>query len=133
MINSPSCAGAQRLRSENHLRQRRIENIPSTLATYVTSVELRKKIGCPTTSGAATIATCGAQTSYDTVLYMSGTTCGGAGLGCSDDVTGYSTTSGASQGSRPTPIVTTGTTYYFVVDGYNGRFGSYPLKAIPPP
>jgi len=86
----------------------------------------------PDTSGVATLETCGGQTSYDTVLYISESTCDGPGFACVDDVTGCSTTSGAAHGSRLRPTVTAGRTYYVVVDGYNGRAGTYNLNVIPP-
>ena len=87
----------------------------------------------PTKSGTATIETCGGQTNYDTVLYMSGTACGGAELGCVDDTPGCPTATGSSHGSRITAAVTAGQTYDIVVDGYNGRSGNYSLSVIPPP
>jgi hypothetical protein len=87
----------------------------------------------PSTSGIATLETCGGQTNYDTVLYVSAATCGGASLTCVDDTPGCATTSGAAHGSRVTPTVTAGQTYYVVVDGFNGRAGSYSLSVLPPP
>jgi hypothetical protein len=87
----------------------------------------------PTTSGTATFETCGGQTAYDTVLYVSESTCGAPAFACVDDVNGCATTSGPAHGSRITTSVTAGRTYYVVVDGYNGRAGSYSLTVIPPP
>jgi hypothetical protein len=87
----------------------------------------------PTTSGLATLETCGGQTAYDTVLYISESTCGGAAFACVDDVSGCGTSSGPAHGSRIRPTVTAGRTYYVVVDGYNGRQGNYTLNVIPPP
>jgi hypothetical protein len=87
----------------------------------------------PSKSGTATIETCGGQTNYDTVLYMSGTACGGAELGCVDDAADCATATGPSHGSRITATVTAGQTYFIVVDGYSGRSGNYSLSVIPPP
>ena len=86
----------------------------------------------PTTSGTATLETCGDGTDYDTVLYVAETTCGGSPLACGDDAVGCGTTAGARNGSRVTLDVTAGRTYFVVVDGYNGRTGTYSLNVIPP-
>ncbi len=87
----------------------------------------------PATSGVATLETCGDDTTYDTVLYIAADVCGAPAATCSDDTPGCGTTSGAQHGSRITPTVTAGQTYYVVVDGYNGRAGDYSLNVIPPP
>ncbi len=88
----------------------------------------------PTASGPATIATCGSATLYDTVLYMRSGTCGGPELGCNDDTAGCGTGEpNEYHGSRLSPTVTAGQTYYIVVDGYNGARGSFSLNVIPPP
>jgi hypothetical protein len=87
----------------------------------------------PSKSGTATIETCGGQTNYDTVLYMSAGTCGGVDVGCVDDTLGCSTVTGSGSGSRITATVTAGQPYYIVVDGYAGRAGNYSLSVIPPP
>jgi hypothetical protein len=89
----------------------------------------------PSTSGPATIQTCSASgTTYDTVLYLRQGTCtGGSEVGCNDDTAGCTTASGPSHGSRVTPTVTAGETYFIVVDGYASRAGSFELSVIPPP
>jgi hypothetical protein len=73
------------------------------------------------TNGTITATTCGS--SFDTVLYV-GTTCGGSTVGattvCNDDSCGLQ--------SSVTWSATAGTTYYIVVDGYNGASGSYELN-----
>jgi hypothetical protein len=86
----------------------------------------------PTTSGTATLETCGDATEYDTVLYVIEATCGGAPLVCGDDAVGCGTAAGSRNGSRVSLDVVAGRTYFVVVDGYNGRTGAYRLNVIPP-
>src|SRR4029079_10257712 len=70
----------------------------------------------PDASGPATIATCGTGTLYDTVLYLRGSTCGGTELAGIDDVSGCGTGEpNDHHGSRLTPVVTAGQTYFIVV------------------
>src|SRR5207245_1492239 len=74
----------------------------------------------PAVSGTATIETCGAGTSFDTVLYLrSGVCAGGSEVGCNDDACGNS--SGLLRASSITPTVTAGQTY---LDGKGGEEGS---------
>jgi hypothetical protein len=69
------------------------------------------------TNGTITASTSGS--SFDTMLYV-GTTCGSAAIACNDDDTG--------QTSKVTWSATAGTTYYLVVDGFNGAAnGNYTL------
>jgi hypothetical protein len=85
----------------------------------------------PSQSGTATISTCGAgTTSFDTVVYVRTGTCGGAGaaLACDDDGAGCATASDPQKASRVQLAVTAGTTYFIVVDGYNGARGSFTLN-----
>lgn len=84
----------------------------------------------PTTSGVATIQTCGSA--FDTALYVRGDTCqGGTQLACNDNSSGCS--GGTSNGgSRVSPTVTAGRTYYIFVDGKNGAQGNYTLSITPP-
>ena len=85
----------------------------------------------PTTSGAATFATCGAGTSYDTVLYVrSGACTNGTQVACNDDACATST--GSNLASRVTANVTAGQSYFVIVDGYGGRSGNYALTITPP-
>jgi len=85
----------------------------------------------PTVSGTATIETCGAGTSFDTVLYMrSGLCASGSEVGCNDDACTNST--GLFRASRLTPTVTAGQTYFIVVDGYGGAQGTFSLTVTPP-
>src|SRR3989454_11518690 len=87
----------------------------------------------PTVSGTATVQTCGAGTTFDTVLYMrSGACASGPELaaGCNDDACTNAT--GLYRASRLTPTVTAGQTYFIVVDGYGGAQGAFRLT-IPPP
>jgi hypothetical protein len=86
----------------------------------------------PTTSGTATLDTCSNQTTYDTVVYISQSACGGPVLTCVDDAPGCGTSLGAG-GSRVTPTVTAGETYFVVVDGFGGQAGDFRLNVIPPP
>jgi hypothetical protein len=81
-------------------------------------------------SGVATISTCGSG--FDTVLYMRGDDCqSGVGLSCNDNVSGCSG-GGSSTGSRITPTVTAGRTYYIFVDGKSGARGTFTLNVTPP-
>jgi len=89
-------------------------------------------------SGVATIQTCSAtQTTFDTVLYVRSATCtSGPDLACNDDTVGCGTTADGANprhGSKLTPTVVAGQTYYLVVDGYNGAQGSFALTVTPPP
>jgi hypothetical protein len=87
----------------------------------------------PTRSGGAVLTTCGASgTSYDTVLYVRSGACGGAELGCNDDTSGCATASNSYHGSVLSLTVVAGQTYIIVVDGYNGRNGSFTLNLTPP-
>ena len=85
----------------------------------------------PAVSGTATIATCGAGTNFDTVLYLrSGACASGSEAGCNDDACTNST--GLFRASRLTPTVTAGQTYFIVVDGYGGAHGTFSLTVTPP-
>jgi hypothetical protein len=89
----------------------------------------------PATSGTATIQTCNnLGTSFDTVVYLrSGTCAAGAEIACNDDMAGCSTSEPSGyHGSRISPFVTAGQTYFIVVDGYGGRSGAFALSVVPP-
>ena len=86
----------------------------------------------PGKSGAARLETCGTGTNYDTVLYLRSSTCdSGPEVACNDDTCPVAVND--HWGSRIAPTVTAGQTYYVVVDGYNGRSGTFRLSVIPPP
>src|SRR6266436_919173 len=87
----------------------------------------------PAASGTATIQTCGAGTTFDTVLYLRSGACASGSevaAGCNDDACANAT--GLYRASRLTPTVTAGQTYYIVVDGYGGAQGLYGLTVTPP-
>src|SRR5438309_475785 len=87
----------------------------------------------PAVSGTATVQTCGAATTFDTVLYMRSGACASGpevAAGCNDDACTNAT--GLYRGSRLTPTVTAGQTYYIVVDGYGGAQGLYGMTVTPP-
>src|SRR5438046_3047364 len=87
----------------------------------------------PAVSGTATIQTCGAGTTFDTVLYMRSGACASGpemAAGCNDDACTNAT--GLYRASRLTPTVTAGQTYYIVVDGYGGAQGTFSLTVTPP-
>src|SRR5882724_10130430 len=87
----------------------------------------------PTVSGTATIQTCGAGTTFDTVLYLRSGACASGpevAAGCNDDACLNAT--GLNRASRLTPTVTAGQTYYIVVDGYGGAQGTFSLTVTPP-
>src|SRR2546421_7773232 len=87
----------------------------------------------PTVSGTATIQTCGAGTTFDTVLYMRSGACASGpevAAGCNDDACPNAT--GLDRASRLTPTVTAGQTHYIVADGYGGAPGRV-SPALPPP
>ncbi|MBL8678620.1 MAG: putative metal-binding motif-containing protein [Myxococcales bacterium] len=66
-----------------------------------------------------TVTTCGST--FDTVLYAA-TTCGGAThIACNDDSCGV-------QSSITLPATMAATSYFVVLDGYNGASGSYTLN-----
>src|SRR5207247_2838845 len=87
----------------------------------------------PAVSGTATIQTCGAGTTFDTVLYLRSGPCAGGpemAAGCNDDACTNAT--GLYRASRLTPTVTAGQTYFIVVDGYGGAQGTFSLTVTPP-
>jgi len=85
----------------------------------------------PSSSGSATIHTCSARTTFDTVLSLfADATCSGAALGCNDDGPCATGNSG-SQGSRIVANVVAGTSYTIVVDGAAGASGNYELVIEP--
>src|SRR2546428_1663666 len=87
----------------------------------------------PTISGTATIQTCGAGTTLDTVLYMRSGACASGpevASGCNDDA--CADANGFNHASRITPTVTAGQTYFIVVDGYNGAQGTFSLTVTGP-
>src|SRR5438067_1792845 len=87
----------------------------------------------PAVSGMATIQTCGAGTSFDTVLYLRSGVCASGpevAAGCNDDACANAT--GLNRASRITPTVTAGQTYFIVVDGYAGAPGAFTLTVTPP-
>jgi hypothetical protein len=90
----------------------------------------------PTVSGVATIQTCSSTaTTFDTVIHVRSSSCAtGAEIACNDDTSGCGTseTNGASRGSRVTPTVTAGVTYFIVVDGYIGKSGAFTLSVVAP-
>jgi hypothetical protein len=84
----------------------------------------------PTVSGKATIQTCGAGTNFDTLLYVRSGNCStGTELACNNDACDVSGLTG--KGSRVTPTVTAGQTYYVIVDG-SGQSGNFSLTVTPP-
>src|SRR5437773_167817 len=87
----------------------------------------------PAVSGTATIQTCGAGTSFDTVLYLRSGVCANGpemAAGCNDDA--CANASGLFRASRITPTVTAGQAYFIVVDGYGGAQGTFSLTVTPP-
>jgi pro-kumamolisin-like protein len=100
----------------------------------------RVYVWTPAVSGAATLETCGAGTTFDTVLYVRSGSCAGTQVGCNDDTTACSTGDGCAtadhHGSRVALNVTAGVTYAIVVDGYSGSCGgaagTFVLKVTPP-
>src|SRR5438093_1461562 len=87
----------------------------------------------PAVSGTATIQTCGAGTTFDTVLYLRSGACASGrevAAGCNDDT--CANASGLFRASRITPTVTAGQTYFIVVDGYAGATGTFSLPVTPP-
>jgi hypothetical protein len=89
----------------------------------------------PAATGTAVIQTCdGNGTAYDTVLYLrQGTCAGGSEVACNDDTSGCQTSEPHPyHGSRLTPSVVAGTTYFIVVDGYATSAGPFKLTVVPP-
>jgi hypothetical protein len=78
----------------------------------------------PSTSGTATISTCGS--SFDTILSIRTGDCTNPATTCDDDTCGSSSTI--------TPTVVAGTTYTIVVDGFGGgNAGAFTLTVTPAP
>jgi hypothetical protein len=89
----------------------------------------------PARSGTATIRTCdGAGTAYDTVLYLRQGSCSsGSEIACNDDTVGCHTSEPSDfHGSRITPTVVAGQTYFIVVDGFGTRQGPFTVTVEPP-
>src|SRR5437773_255737 len=87
----------------------------------------------PAVPGTATIQTCGAGTTFDTVLYMrSGACASGPEMAAGGNDDACTNATGLYRASRLTPTVTAGQTYYIVVDGYGGAQGLYGLTVTPP-
>jgi hypothetical protein len=85
-------------------------------------------------SGTATLRTCGTSTNYDTVVYVRQGTCTGSEVACNDDTPGCAVADGSTyHGSTINLSAVSGTTYFIVVDGYNGRSGNFGLTVAPPP
>ena len=77
----------------------------------------------PSTSGTATISTCGS--SFDTIVSIRTGDCTGAAFTCDDD--------GCAPGSTMSPTVVAGTSYTIVVDGFaSGNAGEFTLTVTPP-
>jgi hypothetical protein len=95
----------------------------------------------PSVSGTAEIKTCGANTSFDTVLYVrQGSCAAGTAAACNDDTAGCGTGDGCGNaghhGSRVLVPVTAGQPYFIVVDGFSGSCGgasgAFRLTVTPP-
>jgi glucose/arabinose dehydrogenase len=87
----------------------------------------------PSRSGVAVISTCGLGTNYDTVMYVRQGACGGAEVGCSDDMTGCLTGEPSPhRGSYVAIVVTAGQPYTIVVDGYAASHGTFALTVVAP-
>ena len=89
----------------------------------------------PTVSGAATIQTCnGAETSYDSVVYVRSIDCAsGPEVACNDDAAGcFTNEPNDHHASRITTNVIAGRTYFIVVDGYATSRGDFSLTVTPP-
>jgi hypothetical protein len=89
----------------------------------------------PTASGTATIQTCdGARTAYDTVVYLRQGDCSsGPEVACNDDTTGcFTSEPNDHHGSRLTPSVVAGQTYFIVVDGFAASSGAFNLTVVAP-
>jgi CARDB len=85
------------------------------------------------------IKTCAGTTNFDTVLYLQSSACNAGILSatslpaCNDDTSGCQGSS-ANTGSRVTPSITAGQTYYIVVDGYSNDpsgVGNFTLSVLP--
>jgi cysteine-rich repeat protein len=78
----------------------------------------------PSRGGIATIDTC--TSTFDTVLYIRQAVCEAppAQIACNDDA--------CAPGSRVTPFVEAGTTYFIFVDGFSGSSGLFLLNVSPP-
>ncbi len=84
-------------------------------------------------NGTATIETCsGTVTTFDTVLYVLDSTCpAGTELSCNNDTVACDTAAGPDIGSSLSLPYTSGTTYYIVVDGFDGANGDFQLTVTP--
>ncbi len=85
----------------------------------------------PTASGPASFQTCSPNTRFDSVVSVRQGTCTGTQLTCNDDGPCGAGVSG-TEASSTTLNVTAGTTYYVVVDGWNGSSGDFDLAITAP-
>ena len=58
--------------------------------------------------------------------------CGGAEVFCNDDTLNCPTQTNTYHGSSLTFSVTAGQPYVIIVDGYNGKSGTFALTIVPP-
>jgi hypothetical protein len=82
----------------------------------------------PDFSGQVTLATCSANTAFDTVLYVREDSPTGNEVACNDDTNGCGVSSGSPNsgrhGSSISMNVIAGQTYYVVVDGFSPSSGA---------
>jgi hypothetical protein len=86
------------------------------------------------------VTTCGAGTTFDTVVYVRSGGCAGTQLSCNDDTAACATGDGCAtadhHGSRVAFNVTSGATYTIVIDGYagscGGASGTFTMTVTPP-
>jgi hypothetical protein len=84
----------------------------------------------PARSGIARIDTCGTRTKFSTVVYLRRTNCQrGSEIACNQGACGAS---GPARGSRISPTVVAGETYFIVVDGEAGASGAFRLHVSDP-
>ena len=84
-------------------------------------------------SGTVNVETCNATSTLDSVVYVREDDCNGAEVACNDDVSGCPNADTTYRGSRLSFIAEAGRAYAIIVDGYNGRTGSYRLTLSSPP
>ncbi len=128
-VNVPACDAAETIPAAGGSFTRTILGGSTLAGTCGAPGPERVFKWTPERAGTALIETCGNGTDVDTAVYLRTGGCeGGAEVACNDDTCPTAHTT--NRGSRLTPFVGEGQTYYIVVDGYGE--GPFQLNVIPP-
>ncbi len=133
---SGACAAAVTIASEGGVFTGTTSGASTLTATCASSNTSPEQVyrWVPARSGQATIETCGAPTTFDTIVSVRQPSCtSGPERACNDDTQGCGTGEpNDHHGSRVSVQVSAGVAYFIVVDGYGGARGTYQLRVTPP-